>query len=81
MLDGVLDIVYNEDAIEIYTEPTLFNGVRDALSKCGYEFASAEVEFIPTTYTALTDDDAVIKMQRLLDALDDNDDVQNVYHN
>ena len=80
LLNGVLDVVYAEDAIEIYTEPALLNSVRESLEALKYEFASAEVEFIPTTYTKI-DEEAIIKMQRLLDALDDNDDVQNVFHN
>lgn len=80
MLDGVLDIAYSQDAIEIYTETTSFHAIRNALASAGYEFASAEIEFIPTTYTTL-DEQSTIKMQRLLDAFDDNDDVQNVFHN
>ncbi|MBE6822635.1 MAG: YebC/PmpR family DNA-binding transcriptional regulator, partial [Ruminococcaceae bacterium] len=46
-----------------------------------YEFVSAQVEMVPTTYTTLTDPDSALKMQKLLDALEDNDDVQNVWHN
>lgn len=80
LLDGVLDVVYEEDAIEIYTQPPLLDSVRIALEALGYSLASAEVEFIPTTYTKI-DEEAAVKMQRLLDALDDNDDVQNVFHN
>ena len=47
----------------------------------GYEFVTAEVQMVPTTTTTLTDEDARSNMQRLLDALEDNDDVQNVWHN
>ena len=47
----------------------------------GYEFISAEVEMVPSTYTEITDDEIAVKMQKLLDSLEDNDDVQNVWHN
>ncbi|XOQ48818.1 MAG: YebC/PmpR family DNA-binding transcriptional regulator [Eubacteriales bacterium] len=78
---GASDFQANEDVFEIYTEPEDFSGVRDDLEKKGYEFVSAEVEMVPNTYTALTDEESRTKMQRLLDALEDNDDVQNVWHN
>ena len=66
---------------EIYTEPSDFSGVLEDLTAKGYEFVSAEVEMVPDTYTAIEDEEAVTKMQKLLDALEDNDDVQNVWHN
>lgn len=78
---GASDFQANEDVFEIYTEPEDFSGVRDDLEKKGYEFVSAEVEMVPNTYTALTDEESRTKMQRLLDALEDSDDVQNVWHN
>lgn len=78
---GAADFQADEDVFEIYTEPDDFSGVRDDLENKGYSFVSAEVEMVPSTYTQLTDEDAVLKMQRLLDMLDDNDDVQNVWHN
>ena len=81
LLDGVLDIAYSSEAIEIATEPSLFRPVRDALELLGYSFASAEVEFVPNTITKIEDADMVSKMHKLLDMLEDNDDVQQVYHN
>ena len=78
---GASDFQADEDVFEIYTEPDDFSGVRDDLEAKGYTFVSAEVEMVPSTYTQLTDEDAVTKMQRLLDMLEDNDDVQNVWHN
>ena len=51
------------------------------LEKKGYAFVSAEVEMVPDTYTAIEDPEIVIKMQKMLDLLEDNDDVQNVWHN
>ena len=78
---GADDFEYSEDAIEIYTEPVSFGEVREALEAKGYEFASAEIEYVPSTYTKLTDEDNVRKMELLLEHLEDNDDVQNVWHN
>ncbi|MDD5952977.1 MAG: YebC/PmpR family DNA-binding transcriptional regulator [Oscillospiraceae bacterium] len=78
---GASDFQADEDVFEIYTEPSDFNGVLEDLTAKGYDFVSAEVEMVPDTYTAITDEEAVVKMQKLLDALDDNDDVQNVWHN
>ena len=69
------------DVYEIYTEPSDFGTVMEALESKGYEFVSADVSMIPSTYTKLEDPEAIEKMQKLLDILDDNDDVQNVYHN
>ena len=53
----------------------------EALEEKKYEFVSADVSMIPSTYSKIEDEEAAIKMQKLLDILDDNDDVQNVYHN
>ena len=78
---GAADFQADEDVFEVYTEPDDFSAVCDDLEKKGYEFVSAEVEMVPSTYTAITDPDAAVKMQKLLDALEDNDDVQNVWHN
>ncbi|NLJ30157.1 MAG: YebC/PmpR family DNA-binding transcriptional regulator [Clostridiales bacterium] len=78
---GASDFQADEDVFEIDTEPSDFSGVLEDLSKKGYEFVSAEVEMVPSTYTKLEDEETAAKMQRLLDALEDNDDVQNVWHN
>ena len=78
---GASDFAADGDVFEITTEPDDFSAVRDTLEGKGYEFVSAEVEMVPDVYTAITDPDLVIKMEKLLDALDDNDDVQNVWHN
>ncbi|HIT19682.1 MAG TPA: YebC/PmpR family DNA-binding transcriptional regulator [Candidatus Fimivivens faecavium] len=81
LLDGVTDVKYDEDAIEIDTEPNALRSVREALEAAGYHLAQAEVEYVPTTYTKIEDPELAIKMNKLLDQLEDNDDVQNVYHN
>ena len=78
---GASDFKSDGDVFEVYTEPSDFNGVMEDLSAKGYTFESADVAMVPSTYTTLTDEDAITKMQKLLDALDDNDDVQNVWHN
>lgn len=78
---GASDFQADDDVFEIYTEPDDFSAVLSDLEAKGYEFVSAEVEMVPTTYTKLTDPDSILKMQKLLDNLEDNDDVQNVWHN
>ena len=78
---GASDFSADEDVFEINTEPEDFSAVREALEGKGYEFVSAEVEMVPSTYTQLTDEDTIVKMQKMLDLLEDNDDVQNVWHN
>ncbi len=78
---GASDFSMEEDTIEIETEPNELSAVRDGLVEKGYKLISADVEMIPSTYTTLTDEDAIKKMNLLLEHLEDNDDVQNVYHN
>ena len=78
---GAEDISEEEDSFEIITAPDDFSAVREALEAAGFEMAEAEVSMIPQTYTELTDEDDIKKMTKLLDMLDDDDDVKNVYHN
>ena len=78
---GATDFLSDDEIFEIYTEPEDLGRIRDALAQKGYEFVSAEIEMIPQTYVSIKDDEASIKMQKLLDALEDNDDIQNVWHN
>ena len=78
---GASDFQADDDVFEIYTEPDDFSGVLADLQGKGYEFVTAEEEMVPTTYTKLEEEGAVSRMQHLLDALEDNDDVQNVWHN
>lgn len=78
---GADDFTIEEDVVEILTDPTELHAVRDALEAKGYSFESAEVQYLPTTTTDITDEEQTIKMEKLLDMLDDNDDVQNVWHN
>ena len=78
---GAEDFTAEEDSFEIITTPDDFSAVREALESAGYELAEAEVTMIPQTYTKLTDEDDIKKMNKLLDMLDEDDDVKNVYHN
>ncbi len=78
---GAADFAADEDVFEITTEPDDFSGVRDDLEAKGYTFVSAEVEMVPDVYSKIDDPDMVVKMEKLLDMLEDNDDVQSVWHN
>lgn len=78
---GAEDFSASEDGYEIITDPETFSEVNDALLAAGYQPISAEVTQIPQTTTDLTDTDNIKAMNRLLDMLEDDDDVQNVYHN
>ena len=78
---GASDFAADGDVFEISTDPADFSGVREDLESKGYTFVSAEVEMVPDTYTKIEDPEVVIKMQKMLDLLEDNDDVQNVWHN
>ena len=78
---GAEDFSEEEDSFEVITDPDDFSDVREALEKEGIPMASAEVTMIPQNYVTLTDEDAIKNLQKTLDMLDDDDDVQNVYHN
>lgn len=78
---GADDFDAGDDVAQITTSPDAFSEVRQALEDAGYTFLSADVEMVPSTTTALTDPDQMVQMTKLLDALDDDDDVQNVWHN
>ena len=78
---GASDFNTDGDVFEITTEPEDFSAVRDDLEAKGYTFVSAEVEMVPDMLSAIDDPAAAEKMVKLLDMLDDNDDVQNVWHN
>lgn len=78
---GAEDFSVEEDSFEITTLPDDFSAVRDALEAAKIPMASAEITMLPQTYTELVDEEDIKKMNKLLDLLDDDDDVQNVYHN
>lgn len=78
---GAEDILSEGDVFEIYTEPDALYSVREGLEAAGYEIESAEVDKIPSNYVSLTDENDIKHMNLLLEHLEDNDDVQDVYHN
>ena len=78
---GADDFQSDEETFQIYTDPAEFGAVREALEKAGFEFASAEIEMVPQNYITLSNEDDMAKMRKLLDNLEDNDDVQSVWHN
>lgn len=78
---GAVDFIGEDGVFEVFTDVYELSAVRDALEGKDYVFLSAEVEKIPSTYVRLEDEEMKVKMQKLLDLLEDNDDVQNVWHN
>ena len=78
---GAEDFAEEEDSFEIITAPEDFSDVRAALEKEGIVMASAEVTMIPQNYVAVTDDEVQKNLDRILDLLDEDDDVQDVYTN
>ena len=78
---GAEDMTAQEDCFEIMTAPEDFGAVTAALEAKGYGFASADIEMVPTTTVSLTDEKDILFMNKLIEMLEDNDDVQNVYHN
>ncbi|NLY37359.1 MAG: YebC/PmpR family DNA-binding transcriptional regulator [Tissierellia bacterium] len=78
---GADDFSAEEDHFEIYTSVEEFGAVRDALKEDGFSFSMAELRYLPQTSTSLSDETERKNMQRLMDSIEDNDDVQNVYSN
>ena len=80
---GAEDFEINGEVVEVTasSDPNEFRAVREALEAKGYSFVEADIQKVPSTYTKIDDVEMQEKMQKLLDMLDDNDDVQNVFHN
>ena len=78
---GADDFGVEDEFYEISTSPDDFRTVRDALEEKGYTFASASLEMIAQNYITLTDEHDILMMEKLIEHLEDNDDVQNIYHN
>jgi YebC/PmpR family DNA-binding regulatory protein len=78
---GAEDFSEEEDSFEILTAPDDFSAVREALENEKIVMASAEVTMVPQTYVELTSEEDIKKMNKILDLLDEDDDVQAVYHN
>ncbi|MDD7182147.1 MULTISPECIES: YebC/PmpR family DNA-binding transcriptional regulator [Peptostreptococcus] len=78
---GAEDFIPDEDGFEIITAPEDFNTVRDGLEEKGYKFIFADVKLIPQTTSVLEEEGQIKSMEKLLDVLEADDDVQNVHHN
>lgn len=78
---GAEDFASDGDVFEIYTEPSDLGAVREALEAAGYTVASAELDKVPQSYVTLDDPDDIKNMNLLIEHLEDNDDVQDIFHN
>ena len=78
---GAADFEAEDDVFTVYTEPADLGTVRDELSNQGYSFVTAEVAMVPNTYTKVDEQEVQVKLQKMLDMFEDNDDIQNVWHN
>ena len=77
---GADDFNVEDECYEVMTSVESFSQVRETLEGAGYSFVQAEINYIPQTTTVLDDPESVTKMEKLIDMLEENDDVQNVYH-
>ena len=78
---GADDFEAEEDVFTVYTDPDDFNAVADALTAKGYSFVSAQIEMVPQNYQKLESEEQISLMEKLLDIMEEDDDVQNVWHN
>ena len=78
---GADDFEAEDDCFTIYTDPDDFNAVADALTAKGYSFVSAQIEMVPQNYQKLESEEQISLMEKLLDIMEEDDDVQNVWHN
>ncbi|MDI9513619.1 MAG: YebC/PmpR family DNA-binding transcriptional regulator [Clostridiaceae bacterium] len=78
---GASDFEADEEYFGILTEPNDYTDVREKLEAAGFEFESAELAMIPQNYSKLTNPEDIEKMEKLLEKLEDHDDVQNIWHN
>ena len=78
---GADDMQAEDDVFEVYTDPDAFGEVLAKLEEKGYSFLEASVQMVPQNYVQLTDEGDIKNMEKLIDLLEENDDVQNVWHN
>ena len=78
---GAEDMQADEAIFEVYTDPDAFNDVVKALEGKGYKFASAQIEMVPQNYQKLDNPDDIKNMEKMIDIMEDDDDVQNIWHN
>ena len=78
---GADDMVTNEDSFEIVTDPAVYTDVHHALADAGYEIAESDVEYVPSVEATPTDPHDIKMLGKMIEILEDNDDVQKVYTN
>ncbi|MDF2943383.1 MAG: hypothetical protein K0S01_2241 [Herbinix sp.] len=78
---GAEDFAEEDDSFEIFTNPDDFSSVRENIEKAGIAMAQADISMIPQTWVELSSEQDIKMMQRILDLLDEDDDVNEVYHN
>ena len=78
---GADDMQVEDEVFEVYTDPDSFGSVLAAMEEKGYTFVQAAVEMVPQNYVKLENEDDIKNMEKLIDLLEENDDVQNVWHN
>ena len=78
---GADDVEKDGEVYEVTTDPDAFQQVFNALEKAGYKFVSAQVEMVPQNYITVTDEGDIKNLNKMLEMFEDNDDVQNVWHN
>lgn len=78
---GAEDVQTSDEGFEVYTAPNDFSAVREALESKGYSFLSADRRKLPQTTISIDDEETLAKVQKILELLDDNDDVMEVFHN
>ena len=78
---GADDMQADNEVFQVYTDPDAFATVTEAMEAKGYTFLEAGVQMVPQNYVKLSDEGDIKNMEKLIDFLEENDDVQNVYHN
>lgn len=78
---GAEDMITHEDAFEVQTTTDSFTAVSEALKTAGYEFVEADIEYVPSMESAPTNEHDIKNLRKMIDILEENDDVQKVYHN
>lgn len=78
---GMEDMVAYDDSFEILTSPEDFDSVSEGLKAAGYEFVEADIEYLPSMESEPKEDDDIKNLKKMIELLEDNDDVQKVYHN
>lgn len=78
---GAEDMITEDDSFTIYTDPSVYTDVYQGLAAAGYEFVESDVEFVPSMESTPTDEHDIKKLKKLIEVLEDNDDVQKVHTN